>query len=385
MHISPEEWPYEYIRNLTQPTRGHQIHIRHYVFLPLLILKLSQTPHAMSSGRIIPKFQEFNENPSKCSAWLKDKGRCCQRKIAAVDQKKKDTLLRSVSGNRIYRGDEAEELADLFFCNGWHRPGGKYAIPNPERQKVLQSLFPSTPQPATWFIQAPRHRESPISSPANAAQDSASFGFSDAERLTLSMAQSDEQYPSATSEPFATRTQRELPTPSPANAAQEITSLGLSDAERLSFSNAESSMQYPMPITNPLATRGQESVAPAQAPIPVRQSARLRGAEPTTPTPDNQSTSITPSRSAVQTRQAAGAQFAPSLLPARRFAQAPRNRVDPRSDRIVDVNEECPICTDPLRSPDDVARCNNCCNDFHINCVDAWFSSPIRTAHCGSW
>jgi hypothetical protein len=72
----------------------------------------------MSSSRTLAKFQEFNENPSVCSAWLKDKDRCCKRKIAAKDQERKNSLFRSISGNQIYGGDEARELAGLHFCNG---------------------------------------------------------------------------------------------------------------------------------------------------------------------------------------------------------------------------------------------------------------------------
>lgn len=101
-------------------------------------------------------FEKLNDNHSYCSVWLKDKDRFCRRTVANSDQKRRRFLLQSISCGREYAGNDAEEIADLYFCKGWHRKGGRYAISSTERLKVLQMCFPrsvganeasTTPQP----------------------------------------------------------------------------------------------------------------------------------------------------------------------------------------------------------------------------------------------
>ncbi|KAM4067509.1 ring finger domain-containing protein [Hirsutella rhossiliensis] len=74
-----------------------------------------------------PQFRSINNNPSLCSAWIKSEDRCCQRQISASDKKKRDDLLLIYQRNSRHLSIEME-LFRLFFCNGWHRPGGRYPI-----------------------------------------------------------------------------------------------------------------------------------------------------------------------------------------------------------------------------------------------------------------
>ncbi len=115
-------------------------------------------------------FKEFNKNTSKCSAWLKEKDRYCGRNIIAADRERKAFLLQSIDHSRTHSGSEAEELAGLYFCNGWHRPGGRYAISSSESRKLLQTLFPRSSR--TQVLPATPRRDPPTSSPANETQES---------------------------------------------------------------------------------------------------------------------------------------------------------------------------------------------------------------------
>ena len=333
----------------------------------------------MSSSRTLAKFQEFNENPSVCSAWLKDKDRCCKRKIAAKDQERKNSLFRSISGNQIYGGDEARELAGLHFCNGWHRPGGKHAIPSSEIQKALRAIFQASSETATTFTPVPQRLPG-------------SINLSEPERLVFSNAESGTQFPEHMAVPLATRQLRQnnhlqpqaLNTPSQAPTPTRQTA-------RVQAQNFELPAQTLTPTRQSARIRVQNLDARAQAPIPTRRSARLRGQEPSdlprvsATTSNDQSSTATPSRPATRSRRTANTEETPSLLPAQRFAQTSQNRFDPRNDRAVDINENCSICWDPLEDPSRITRCNNCCNDFHLNCVNEWFSSQTSGSSCSSW
>lgn len=118
----------------------------------------------MSPSKSTVFFKEFNENTSKCSAWLQEKGRCCGRTIVTTDQEKKEILLQSIARSRTSHNDQSDELAGLYFCDGWHRPGGKYVISSSQTRKLLQNLFPSIPEPETCYPPAARRPESPVSS-----------------------------------------------------------------------------------------------------------------------------------------------------------------------------------------------------------------------------
>ena len=81
----------------------------------------------MLTSRSNATFSQTNRNQSKCSAWLKDRNRCCERVIAKPDQDERDSLLAlTVSG--VYTEEQAQKFVDLHFCRNWHRRGGKHAF-----------------------------------------------------------------------------------------------------------------------------------------------------------------------------------------------------------------------------------------------------------------
>ena len=166
----------------------------------------------MESSKIIPKFIKFNENPDRCSAWLKGKERCCRRRIAAVDQKRRDSLCQSNSRARI-KTEEAEEMVNLYFCNGWHRPGGKHPIPYSERDKVLQVLFPNTPEPANRDATASHLREP-------RAPSFPETRFSEIYGSTLLIGRSAGQYSRRTPQTPATNRRQEQRAPSVTNESE---------------------------------------------------------------------------------------------------------------------------------------------------------------------
>ena len=102
-----------------------------------------------------------DRNAHQCSAWLKDKDRCCQRKIADLDQNRKMCLLQTTS----CVDEEVDELVGLYFCKGWHRTGGRYAVSTSERRKVFRLLFPNAPE------SAPRSERSSTEEPAFTSQE----------------------------------------------------------------------------------------------------------------------------------------------------------------------------------------------------------------------
>jgi hypothetical protein len=92
-------------------------------------------------------FSQTNSNQSKCSAWLKDQNRCCERVIAKADRDERDSLLALLTVGGVYAEEQAQKFVDLHFCRNWHRRGGKHAfIRNPDDgwqvfQKVLQEGY----------------------------------------------------------------------------------------------------------------------------------------------------------------------------------------------------------------------------------------------------
>lgn len=252
----------------------------------------------MGSAKSGPKFILFNEDPSRCSAWLKDKGRCCHRKIAAVDQKRRDSLLQFISRAQIYGTEVAEEVANLYFCNGWHRPGGKHPIPCSEKDKIQRILFTNTPEPTNGDAIAPRQREP-------RAPSFPETSLSERYGSNFSTGPSARQHGRQTPQTPAANRQQEQRAPSVANESQESASISLSESERFVFANAESGAELfehvsfttrpnarireqeseaPLEVSNEILhsarPRGQQLEIPAQTLAPRRQSARIRAQAP---------------------------------------------------------------------------------------------------------
>ena len=164
---------------------------------------------------MIATFKEINSDSLRCSAWLKDKGRCCQRKIGGLDRKRKLTLLRSFSFHQAFIEEESVELVDLYLCNGWHRSGGKHPLSSPERHKILQLLFPNPLEPTARFESAPSLRQQSLR--PNVTQEEATANLSESERLSLPLAEPAVRFFGGN---FAS--QSEPPIPAPMTTSTEI-------------------------------------------------------------------------------------------------------------------------------------------------------------------
>ena len=164
---------------------------------------------------MITTFKEINSDSLRCSAWLKDKDRCCQRKIGGVDRRRKLTLLRSFSFHQAFIGEESSELVDLYLCNGWHRSGGKHPLSSPERHKILQLLFPNPLEPTATFEPAPSVRQQSLR--PHVTQEEATRNLSESERLSFPLAESAVRFFGGN---FAS--QSEPPVPAPMTISTEI-------------------------------------------------------------------------------------------------------------------------------------------------------------------
>ena len=295
------------------------------------------TPVTMAIANSIATFRKFNENASKCSAWLEEKDRCCGRNIVAADQERRTLLLESIPRNRIYDGDNAKELAGLYFCNGWHRPGGIYAVSSSEAGKLLQTLSSRAPESGPQFLRAVRPQEPPISSPTNETQGSVLQHLSNRETSSFSVAQS------------ALQRSRH-------NTSE------LSEAERLSFSIAQSAVRDSRHKAAELSEVERLSLSIALLAVQPLEY------EMTTSSSD----------SAVQrTARTESDQPGPSSL------SCPAE--SDRKDRPVDVAEGCPICLLALEDPTEVTRCKFCYGDIHTNCAAEWLTTPDSATKCTLW
>jgi len=147
-------------------------------------------------------------------------------------------------------------MVNLYFCNGWHRPGGKHPIPYSERDKVLQVLFPNTPEPANRDATASHLREP-------RAPSFPETRFSEIYGSTLLTGRSAGQHSRRTPQTPATNRRQEQRAPSVAN-------------------ESEAPLEVANQILQSARPRGQQLEIPAQTPAPRRQSARIRAQAPAT-------------------------------------------------------------------------------------------------------
>lgn len=418
--LSPPSHIFSHTTSRTQTSQAQLLSSPDIFYLqPLYILSFPSLTHLTMSST----FKEFNGNQLQCSAWVKDKGRCCQRTIANADQKRRAALLQSVSAHQVNFRQEAEELADLYFCNGWHRPGGKYAIPTSERRKLLLLLFP---EQTTRFESPPRSLQRPIPASTYASQDLESPDLtpdmSEAERWYSSVAQSAIQNPrnnvgsqrvppiSASTTEMRARpadsTSRENPqrrtqagNPPSAEARSQNQGQRYTASSRTLFEDPapEAFIFTTDNVSPPVATRQTSQNARSrrrepeilpQVAIPTpRRSARIRGEEPSS-TP--QVAVPTPRRSArvrgeepsntpqVAIPAASNDQRTPSMS----TSQHPH---PDRRTRLVNPDDDCPVCTLPLGDHGNVSRCNVCQNDLHRDCLLEWLTFPGHRQSCIHW
>lgn len=293
-------------------------------------------------------------------------------------------------------------MMNLYFCNGWHRPGGKHPISFSERDKVLQILFPNTPELANGDATAPRQREP-------RAPSFPEISLSERYGSTFSTVPSAGQHGRQTLQTPATNLEQGQRAPPVANESQESASISLSESERFVFTNAESGAELFEHV--PFTTRPNARV--------LRRSARLRGQQPeadrSTASSSQATLAASSPRSAPLRRSARirgqgqhseGADAPAAQIPAAARAPAPQSNPTNRQNesdhtqpthsspsapiarehrmaRNVDATEDCGICREQLGAGSDVGRCCTCGNDFHKICWATWLTTGSQT--CGSW
>jgi hypothetical protein len=225
-----------------------------------------------------------------------------------------------------------EELAGFYFCNGWHRPGGRYAISSLERRKLLQTLSP--------HASASRTRESPSSSPTNETQESAMLHFRNRESLSFSWhdasKHSEEQFSFSTAQATLHSTHHDASELSEAEMLSLSVALSAVQFSEQDWSTAQSGPSQHDAFELSEAERLSISIASLGVECPEHDMS--------TPLPilsdDQRTTTASPSSTAQLQQSAQSGQ--PSLT-----SSAEGNR----KYRPTDVDEECQICIDPLEDP----------------------------------
>ncbi|RDL36269.1 uncharacterized protein BP5553_06881 [Venustampulla echinocandica] len=314
---------------------------------------------SLSTSTVI--FKEFNKDTSICSAWLPGKDRCCGKRIVAADQERKEMLLQSIARGRMYHGDKADELAGLYFCNGWHRAGGKHAISSSQTRKLRLSPFPGTPEPRANDLPPTRQLETPVSSPTSVTRESTYLLGEDG--LLSSIAQSAVQFPlhglseSPEAEGFSISVAQPAVRPSQDDISE------LAEAEWLSFSIANLTMGPPGLDMSTFSVPQHRQTTTAPAPnleIPFRVF------------PDGRETS-----SAVHSQENTQSEPTQSEHPL-----VPPALDEHRKDKPVKLDESCQVCLLALADPIKVARCKFCHIDLHLVCMAEWLTAPGSSMMC---
>lgn len=336
-------------------------------------------------------------------------------------------MLLSLREGQELQPDSLAELVGLYFCNRWHRPGGKYAVESSARESVL-SLLPKHNHGTRLYTQG----HSPISAAGNVERPTVVRTQVDPteQTLALSSLHSSEQNTApqpprqAAPSPVGTANQEgthvDTQTPpiegpsqrslgsTPEAPALVLRRTGLAVRRSTRLQNRQNvSSQTMMARRQPILSQGEDSSART---LPVRRSARLQAQQPAVPvqTSTSQSQHAQPQREEARTASLLAREVArlmpmqrgdpvqtqaselsrlrarESQLPAQRFGVSARH-ADSRAGRFVDINDDCAICQDTLGRAGQVARCNYCCNDFHTECALRWFSNCNTTPHCGFW
>ena len=340
-----------------------------------------------------PQFLCLNDNTSRCSAWIKPQNRCCKRPISASDKKERDKLLSQYRNSQHPQLSSADErqLLSLFFCKGWHRPGGKHAVSDLaqrsiadglRRANLIRATQPAESQ-ATSGAESLRANgpESPPTRPIREPEPTQHSPSGQPHSPDAStMIDPDEQ---RQGEPVAAEPQQRG-SPVDDHGPRRSARLQQRNAVLASASSHDQSLQRADEGQSLPATAGSLEGS-ADANRGCRRSARLR--EQST----RSSASAPGAHEGIHEAPVQGQELqvavdpirrSPRRLPARSFGLAPSGRRDPRQHRDVDTAEECAICRDELDAPGDVARCKQCSHDFHIKCIVPSF---ITTPQCPYW
>lgn len=294
---------------------------------------------------------------------------------------KRQAILLEVYENPVRNSSIVNELIDLYFCNGWHRPGGKHPVQDSARNEVLSRLTQSGNLPTQSHT-----RGQPAPSTANNTRDSApnSVNPSVEERRRSSRAHSPERQRRQESLPSPATRHRQRPAPLPLGNPREADSRNTS---RSPLTNEKLIKQLAQRTQTPPAVdlprgRNQEGISTGN--IGNRRSARLQAQRNAAPFQAS-TTTLQPATLQREEREAIPVAVRRSpRFPAQRFSEVPAHRADPRLNRVVDVNGDCTICTSAFGDAQNVARCNQCCNDYHIGCILRWFTD-VNLPSCCFW
>ncbi|KFA55413.1 hypothetical protein S40293_11539 [Stachybotrys chartarum IBT 40293] len=266
------------------------------------------------------QFLSFNENPSQCSALTRE-GRHCQRRISIKDQARRDPLTLALEDDPDDR-TKVTELVHLFFCKGFHRPGGKFPIHESIHQAAVRLLLEQK----------------------NANSSIRILSLSTARTLSI------EEVTASSSPPESSEPQtRQVSEVTPATEhRQRTSSIGTRRSARL---QARDLTKYSQELT------GTEVV---QATL---QPERATG---------SMNTYTFPRRS----------QRLRKGRPGQMFSGSSGGVVDAKRDRPVKIDERCPICTDSFNNPASVARCGNCTADCHAACLIRWWRNTPTCIQC---
>ena len=282
------------------------------------------------------------------------------RKISVADQTRKISLRRSIDAHQVFNGAEANQLADLYFCNGWHRVGGTYAIPRLEQCKILQLLFPAEGRPSSAEARSQYlGQQHTVASSRALFETPVRDSISALDNVPIPVPTRQTRLSARTQEPESSPGGTiSTPQRSARILGQEP---GLSPAVSIPTPRRSARIQGQepaIPIPRPGArTQGQEPETLLELPILApRRSARVQGHEPDT---SPGSSSPTPRRSA--------------RIPVSRRA------------RLADLDDLCPVCHDALRDPKGISRCNACQNNLHTCCLLEWLTTPNSARACVNW
>jgi hypothetical protein len=341
--------------------------LAHYGQLNCLLISLYSASYSNSTDFIMPLtkstviFKEVNENTSKCSAWLQEKDRCCQRTIVTADQQRKEMLLQSIT-RRNSQGEELDELAGLYFCNGWHRPGGRCAISSSQTRKLLQNLFPSIPERRTRYPLATWRLESPVSSldiqEAALMREFAEFSFSARQPTPHPFQHNASDLSEVEILSLSTTQSRAQP--------HDHDSFELSEEDRLSFTTAESDIYSSQQDTSELS----------EAEILSFSIANL-----TLQYPELDVSTF----SAPQQLQQASNSLEPNLENLPRYPLLPSTVEENRQDRSIEPDKNCQICLLALTGPTEVSRCKFCYTEVHLDCMVEWLTASGSNVTCIDW
>lgn len=361
------------------------------------------------------QFHQFNNDPGRCSAWIKAKKRCCQRAVSAADLKTRNGLL-SLPRTAGSERDDMSKAAALYFCNGWHRPGGKHPVDGSAITMVVAALQKLRKAAPTDDGKASQGAEARLDRPAGSAEEEA--GPLQVTRQQRSRGPLPEKQGRPHAQPSGTPQANAESTPRTAQGGGEAREGLIQEgsrrggSERRAQANTE---EVPKPSSErrqaPASSKEVRSSPPrqdrAEPPAPVRRSTRIAArladgqqavspAPAISPLPAQESEPSDPpvrrsarlralgERTNVGSSEGSQSEAAPA---ARRPHTIGKDRRlgNERACRDVNAAEQCPVCVDALGSDGPWARCNLCSNDYHVRCLTTWFANTDYPPHCGHW